>query len=214
MKQNSLFLLLLIFVFATGILSATVYFNREKIFSQNYQKTISATVTKAPEEGKTQPTLKQEPKVTSAPKGDEFANWITYQNDKFKYRLKYDPSWSKGQDCDSGNSCSFQGDVSAKGWPDISISKKIIPGVSDLDGLKTHLETTYSDAQIKKVVFSKEEIPAVSLTFSRSPQAYASEEYYFFHKGQILSIFFNDSDNDSAQRIYNYFLTNFSLIND
>lgn len=213
MKQNLLYFLLLIFVFITGILSATVYFNRQKIFSEDKEKT--KLLTKAPEEKEeNEPTPKKEVTVTVEPTKEEFANWITYQNDKFKYRLKYDPSWLKGRDCDTGNTCSFQGDIKTKGWPDISVGKRIFPGIADLDSLKTHLEETYPEVEVKKVVFSKGEIPAVYLSFPRSPQAYASEEYYFFHKGEILSISLNDSDNATAQKIYNYFLTNFELIND
>ncbi len=83
-----------------------------------------------------------------------------------------------------------------------------------MDGLKSRLEATFPDAEIKKVVFSTQEIPAVYLSLPHSPQAYASEEYYFFHKGEILAISLNDSDNTSAQKIYNYFLSNFQLIND
>ncbi len=214
MKQNLLYILLLFFVFITGILGATVYFNRQKIFLEDKNPVI----TEAPkEEKKTQeptPTNKKERPPTTTPTPGEFANWITYQNDKFKYRLRYDPSWLKTRDCDTANNCSFQGDISTRGWPDISVGKRIFPGIGDLDALKTHLEGTYPEVEVKKVVFSQQEIPAVYLSFPRSPQAYASEEYYFFHKGEILSISLNDSDNASAQRIYNYFLLNFELIND
>ncbi len=75
----------------------TVYFNRQKIFvSENKNPTpTEASKQKTTSEEKTntsnnQPTATTAPTV--APTTSEFANWINYRNDRFKYQLKYDPS--------------------------------------------------------------------------------------------------------------------------
>ncbi|MDH7476084.1 MAG: hypothetical protein QHH09_01265 [Microgenomates group bacterium] len=219
MKQNLLFFFLLIFVFLTGILSATVYFNRQKIFEKEETKVSQEKKIEesqpAPSASKEETSKKETPTVeVVSPNTSEFANWVSYQNNRFKYRLKYDPNWLKGRDCDTGDSCFFQGDISTKGWPDISIGKRYFSAIEDIDALKNHLAETYSGAEVKKVVFSRYEIPAVYLSSGRSPQSYAHEEYYFFHKGEILAITLNDSDNSTAQKIYHYFLSNFELLND
>jgi len=217
MKNNLVFLLLLIFVFLTGILSATVYFNRQKIFNPektNEKESVSPT-NQSDNKANQQETITQpppSPTQTPIPTKSEFSHWKTYTNNRFGYQFKYDSTWFLYSKCDTDDYCFIQGDISKKGWPDISVGKVFYTGISDLSGLENKLKNDFNDASIKQVVFSAQEIPAVFVSFPRSPQAYASENYYFFHKGEILKISLNDADNNQAQKIYNFFLTNFTLV--
>jgi len=211
-KNNFIFFLLLIFVFLTGILSAVVYFNRQKIFDKG-TKTLPTT-TETPEV--IEPTKKTSSQLSPSPipTQEEFSHWQTFTNTRFSYKFRYDPSWRVSSNCNTDNNCAIQGDVSQKGWPDIAIGKKFYSGIADLAALENKLKADFPEANIRQLVFSPKEIPAVFVSFPRSPQAYASESYYFFHKGEILAITFNDTDNNQAQKIYNFFLLNFEPLND
>jgi len=129
---------------------------------------------------------------------------LTYKNETYKYQFKYDPTWFLNKS--NPSSVILQGDISQKGWPSISITKTTFSADS-IDDLKNQVEALFTTTTTK-VTFGNN-IKGVLMETAQSPQAYATQSYYFIHNGNVLDISLNDTAAASGEPIYQNFLDNF-----
>ncbi|MBL7150536.1 hypothetical protein ISS86_01245 [Candidatus Microgenomates bacterium] len=207
MKKTSL-LLIIIFSILLGAGLFWLISNKDKVLLSFLDKKVI-------EEG-VSPTPISSPQPTPIPTTFKFTNWISYVNKKYQYQFKYDSDWFFNNHL-SGSELNdrivLQGDIQNKGWPNIEINLQYFdPQPLNIDQLKTHLQNTYGDgATVEKTVFGIDDIAVVKVSFPASPQAYASDNYYFMHAGQNFLISMTDNDKPEAQEIYQYFLDKFKI---
>jgi len=207
MKKTSL-LLIIIFSVLLGAGLFWLISNKDKVLLSFLDKKVI-------EEG-VSPTPISSPQPTPIPTTFKFTNWISYVNKKYQYQFKYDSDWFFNNHL-SGSELNdrivLQGDIQNKGWPNIEINLQYFdPQPLNIDQLKTHLQDTYSDgATVEKTTFGIDDIIVVKVSFPASPQAYASDNYYFMHAGQNFLISMTDNDKPEAQEIYQYFLDKFKI---
>lgn len=218
MKKTTLLLIILLSLLAGGGLFWLIsnknrillsLIDKKLIEEQVEEEVVSPTPTPLPSPA---PTLPSEPSPTPTP--NKFANWISYANKKYQYQFKYDSDWFfnnhlSGSDLD--DRIVLQGEIQNKGWPNIEINlQHFSPQPADVDQLKTTLQNTFGNGTtIGKTTFGLNNIAAVKVSFPASPQAYASDNYYFIHNSHIFLISLTDSDKAEAQEIYQYFLDKF-----
>jgi len=145
---------------------------------------------------------------TSTP--SEFADWISYTNQKHNFRFKYDPDWffnNQMPGSEEDDRIVLQGDLSTKGWPSIEINKMAIVA-SNLDEVETAVSGLAAGGTMRRETFGNG-IEAVVVEIPGSPQAYGMRSYYFLHNGDVWSIGLNDADKPEAEEIYDYFLSQF-----
>ena len=202
-----------ILTFALGISLTFIWLNRDSLFNPNIKD--SANSIPAPTTNPAVspiPSATSAPTATQAPSSNPSLNWKSYTNTKYSYRLKYDPGWffNDAVNGKKDDSIVLQGNISQKGWPNISINLQTISGnPQDLDTLKTTLAGMFSDYTYTKTTFGKNNIPAVKEYAPGSPQAYSQTSYYFFRNGNVLKLTMMDTDNASSQATYNLFVSNF-----
>lgn len=163
-----------------------------------------------------QPSGSPEPSLTPSILPNQFPNWISYTNQKYSFRLKYDPTWyfnSLMPGSLKDDRLVFQGDIKNKGWPNIEVNLQYITlNPFTIAQLKTYLETTYTTGQVSYLTFGKGMISGVLLYQPGSPQAYSSKNVYFIHQGKIFLISMTDVDQPDAKPIYDNFIAEFELL--
>lgn len=144
---------------------------------------------------------------TTEPVTDQFSNWLTYKNETYNYQLKYDPTWFINKS--NPSSIILQGDIKQKGWPSITIVKTTFSAGS-IDDLKNQVEALFTTTT-SKVTFGNN-IAGVLMETAASPQAYATQSYYFISGGSVLSVGLNDTAASEGKPIYQNFLANFETL--
>jgi hypothetical protein len=161
------------------------------------------------------PVASMAPAVSALPQAlaDPYVGWLTYTNSKHDYGFKYSGSWSLNDSMPGSNQYDrvvVQGDIATKGWPSIDIG--LGQPAATLAEVKTYLESLFGGGMtIENTVFGQGMISAVKMSSAASPQAYATESFYFIHKGVVLKINLNDTSATEAKPIYQHFLDEFEV---
>ena len=176
------------------------------------------------------------PRATSTPTpspsttSDQTANWKTYTNTKYGYSFKY-PADYEYAPCTQKPCKNFvydklpgypekdyvllEGDISEKGWPNITVSHlsssfynppqgiDLISWLKQKSPQKEYVPDTIN-YEIGGVEAVKVEVPA-------SPQAYGSWLIYFIKDNKLFEIELLDPATNEAKDFYNLFLNNFQV---
>jgi hypothetical protein len=161
-------------------------------FSINQIKNIQLS-TKSPsqtfQKQQNSKTNKQSNKNHHQQNQQKFENWQVYQNPKYDYQFKYDPTWTINDSISGSNQYDrivIQGDISKNGWPSIEINMPHFePQPVTVDEIYDTLQELFGPSKdITTTNFGKDNIyAAVMETPASSQQAYATKTYYFLHKG-------------------------------
>ncbi len=208
-------------IFGLGLLAAACGGDGEGV-SISPIATSSPVATATPAQPTAQPTGQPTEEGTATPVQptgdaespvvDEYEGWETYTNEMFGYTLKY-PGDAEIIGADLDATVDFLGPlVDNERWPWLT--------VSHLDGDFYHPP---AGADIYEWVtesipydeigpdYNVAGIPTVHLVDERSPQAYASDRYYFVKDGQLFVIMVLHAGDQEDWDLYNKFLKSFTF---
>lgn len=225
MKQKTLLIILIIAAFLlTAQTIALIYFLRQRptpppLLPEAGQTTIITPTS--------QPTPTPQRTLTPTPSpADKTAGWKTYTNQKYQYSFKYPPDYKFGpcviKPCgpfvneeSGGDRVILTGDITTKGWPNITIAHYDSPFYNPPAG--TNLLTWLKEKAPEKdyipdsLNFNLAGIPAVKIHVPSSPQSYSQEVIYFLKEGKLLSLTMIDIDSPEAKDFYSLWLSTFKF---
>lgn len=217
-KKNGLWMIGVMAVLAVIIIAGGVVYSWQKAkeTEEEIQKQLTDLQT---EVEKLQPTITPLPtptpivQLTPTTIPDEYEGWQTYTNETFGYTVKH-PSDTlvRGQDLDK--LVEFEGPFdNNEYWPRLTISHHDSDFYHPPAG--TDVITWVTDQSSYDAIgeeFKVAGLPTIHLVSNRSPQSYASDNYYFIKGTQLYEIDLLHAADKQDWVLYNKFLKSFEFL--
>lgn len=170
--------------------------------------------------GAAPPTTEVESSVDSVAPDEELApslfdyrGWGTYVSEEHGYQVKYPPGVTPTWD-EEAKAVTFEGPLEDdEHWPVFFIGHGTTSFYRPDEGVKVR---EWVESHTGRPDYSEDTeisgLEAYHLTLARSPQSYASDQYYFINDGQMFSITILHTGDKQDWRMYDQFLRSFTFV--
>lgn len=151
--------------------------------------------------------------LTETAAEDEYVGWKTYTSEKFGYTLKY-PGDAEVMGPNLDESVQFVGPiVNDEHWPWFFVEHYDSDFYHPPSGTDVHQWIADSDVSYDEIGPEVEiaGLSTVHLIYNESPQAYASDDYYFIRGDQLFHITILHAGGQQDWDLYNKFLQGFTF---